>query len=481
MNENDSKYVKKPTTMDLLLGGQFLNVTPPDPLPALPEGPLPFPDAPAAAASRQPADLSAAPSALAQAVSASVDPVHAAPRVLKLARVPLGLFPKPLPEKDNPAALFCGGWLRKGGGAFIVAPSGVGKSVMTIQCAICWALGKPFFGVAPVRPLRIEIIQAEDDNNEIAFFRDKITEGLVNDFGFDEMEIEHVLGTPDCPESARVRMSKAVALTGQAFVEEIAELLRVDPLIDLVMVNPFQSYFGADCSKNVELSTFFRNWLDSAIKHPDDFGVDRAAVMFIHHTNKPPSDKDEREGWGVDMFAQYIGAGGAEIVNWSRAILSLMPTKIRGCFRLCAGKRGQRLGWEDVATGKPTFTKILKHADSGSIYWKPASPEDEAELSAKPAGKGGAVGGDGSGGVPPVPVKKGDLISTVNAVNQEPGMSENHYRLKIAATVPCSSPTARGLLLEALSEGLLCVKVVGKSKRYEVTAEGLAVLAKVDF
>ena len=67
--------------------------------------------------------------------------------------VPLGQFPDPKPEKENPAALFRRGWLRKGGGAFVVAPSGVGKSVFTIQAAICWALGKPAFGVEPVRPL----------------------------------------------------------------------------------------------------------------------------------------------------------------------------------------------------------------------------------------------------------------------------------------------------------------------------------------
>ena len=73
-------------------------------------------------------------------------------------RVAVGQIPDPLPEKDNPAALFKNGWLRKGGGAFIVAPSGVGKSSLTIQASMCWALGMEFFGIFPVRRLRIGII-----------------------------------------------------------------------------------------------------------------------------------------------------------------------------------------------------------------------------------------------------------------------------------------------------------------------------------
>ena len=51
-------------------------------------------------------------------------------------------------------------------------------------------------------------------------------------------------------------------------------------------------------------------------------------------------------------------AGGAEIVNWARAILSLMPTKIPGMFRLCAGKRGQRLGWEARKVGAGGFSPM---------------------------------------------------------------------------------------------------------------------------
>ena len=88
-------------------------------------------------------------------------------------------LPDPVPEIENPAALFRNGWLRKGGGAFLVSTSGSGKSVFAIQAALLWSIGKVAFGIEPVRPLRVAIIQAEDDNEEMADFRNQITDGLI--------------------------------------------------------------------------------------------------------------------------------------------------------------------------------------------------------------------------------------------------------------------------------------------------------------
>ncbi|HPS09709.1 MAG TPA: AAA family ATPase [Kiritimatiellia bacterium] len=353
-----------------------------------------------------------------------------AKRRLSSPLVPLGQFPDPKPEEENPAALFKRGWLRKGGGAFIVAPSGVGKSVFTVQAAICWSLGKAAFGVEPVRPLKIAVIQAEDDREEVGYFRNCVTRGLVDEFGFSEADIRFALGWDD-PSTARVFFHKAVGKCGQAFVEEVGALLDERPDIDLVIVNPFQSYFGGDVNKNNELSAFFRMWLDPEIKDPGDGGNDRAAVMFMHHTNKPPNVK-EREGWGVDMFAAYIGAGGAEIVNWARAILSLMPTRIPGMFRLCAGKRGQRLGWEDVS-GKTSYCKVLKHAENGNVYWREGTPEDEREL--------GLAANDGDGGKEKADGKADrGMIEMLHAVVWDPGHGPYHY-----ADVLCTDKEEGGL------------------------------------
>jgi hypothetical protein len=265
----------------------------------------------------------------------------------------------PVPETENEAALFRNGWLRKGGGAFLVSTSGTGKSVASIQCALLWAMGLPAFGVEPVKRLRIAIIQAEDDAEEMADFRNQITGGLI-DGGLDR---EAVLAA-----GGNIILADGTGKTGEGFTTFVGELLRARPDIDLLIVNPLQSFFGGDISRNAELSQFLRTWLDPVIK------PGRVGVLFVHHTNKPPASKD-RKGWGADTFSAYVGAGGAEIVNWCRAVLALMPCEaVPGLFRLVAGKRGGRLGWHD-SDGNKTNTRFIAHSE-GRIFWRDATPEE---------------------------------------------------------------------------------------------------------
>ena len=277
----------------------------------------------------------------------------------------------PLPEKDNPAALFRNGWLRKGGGAFLVSTSGTGKSVWTVQAALLWAQGLPAFGIVPVRPLKIGIVQAEDDDEEMVNFRNNITDGLVEQAGLDRDQVEAA--------RTNVLLFDAVRKFGGTFIEYVGKILEEHPELDLLIINPLQSFFGGDISRNAELSGFLRGGLDRFIK-PNKVGV-----LFIHHTNKPPNAK-ERTGWGADAFASYIGAGGAEIVNWARAVLALMPCENdSGLFRLTAAKRGQRLGWKDAA-GVRTDVRFIAHSKN-RIFWRDATPEEAATAQASAGGK----------------------------------------------------------------------------------------------
>ena len=402
---------------------------------------------------------------------AAADRVAPPKRKLSGKLIPLGQFPDPIPEKDNPAALFRNGWLRKGGGSFLIAPSGVGKSVLTVQAAICWALGKPFFGICPVRPLKIVVIQAEDDREEVAEFRNSVRHGLTTDFDFDDYDIRIALGMED-PATARVFFYKAVGKVGDAFVEELDILLEMNPDVDLVIVNPFQSYFGGDCGRNSELSRFFRTQLDPVIKDADDLGRDRAGIMFIHHTNKPPNDKDLRAEWGNDEFAQYIGAGGAEIVNWARAILSLMPSGVPGVFRYICGKRWQRLDWVGL-DGKPCRQKLIRHAENGCIYWRDATDDDAKAVEdamKKPAKS-----------LPPVNEERFSALSVVSYVDAHPGLSGRKYRDEISGAMKCSSGTVLNKLKEAVDKGLLVVESFGNSFVYTVTDEGKNAIRNTEF
>jgi len=44
-------------------------------------------------------------------------------------------------------------YLCRGGGMLLVGPTGVGKSTFAMQAALCWAIGRPFFGIEPAKPL----------------------------------------------------------------------------------------------------------------------------------------------------------------------------------------------------------------------------------------------------------------------------------------------------------------------------------------
>jgi len=296
---------------------------------------------------------------------AAVVPESQPPPDIPVCRSLADLTP-PLPEKDNPAALFRNGWLRKGGGAFLVSTSGTGKSVWTVQAALLWAQGLPAFGIVPVRPLKIGIVQAEDDDEEMVNFRNNITDGLVEQAGLDRDQVEAA--------RTNVLLFDAVGKFGGTFIEYVGKILEEHPELDLLIINPLQSFFGGDISRNAELSGFLRGGLDRFIK-PNKVGV-----LFIHHTNKPPNAK-ERTGWGADAFASYIGAGGAEIVNWARAVLALMPCENdSGLFRLTAAKRGQRLGWKDAA-GVRTDVRFIAHSKN-RIFWRDATPEEAATAQA---------------------------------------------------------------------------------------------------
>jgi hypothetical protein len=76
----------------------------------------------------------------------------------------IGYFESPL---DCSQVLLGNRWLSRRTGGFIVAPSGHGKSTLVIQATVGWSCGRIEFAIKPVGPLRILIVQSEDDDNDI--------------------------------------------------------------------------------------------------------------------------------------------------------------------------------------------------------------------------------------------------------------------------------------------------------------------------
>ena len=288
--------------------------------------------------------------------------------------VPLTDFSFDGPEEERPNALFPNGWFRKGQAMFLTSVAGSGKSVITTQLCYGWALGREVLGMKPFRPLTIGIIRPEDDDEEIAEFRDSMRRGYRQVYGWSDSDIAEA--------EKRVLMLNPKGKMGKEF---IAYLRRVQQKhhFDLVVINPLQGVAGIDLSQNKELTGFCRGGIDPIIKDEET----RCGLLVIHHTNKPPSDADKRN-FGKGAFAQYIGAGGQEINAWMRGMLLLMPTIEPGIYEFSAVKRGERLGWANPPGKNYYFpTKLIRQSakEERMLFWHEvgAVPESLQSRNAK--------------------------------------------------------------------------------------------------
>ena len=272
-------------------------------------------------------------------------------------------LPEPVPEDQNPRALFKRGYLRKGHALCLVSCAGVGKSVISLQLALAWSIGKPCFGIEPVRPLRIAVFTFEDDTEDNADFRKDYRAGFMRE-GWTEEEIDRALASVDF-----------IDIGGKAdeqFAEALADIQREHPR-DLYIVNPLGDIMDEfDASDNADAKHFFKRVLDPVIKGTTDARTE-CALVLVGHTGKAPKSAKDREGFMRGTFAQYDAAGAAALMNWARAILMLAPTTSSGDFILLGAKRQARLGWKD-SDEKATNERFISY--SPDIKFWVETPEE---------------------------------------------------------------------------------------------------------
>jgi len=243
-------------------------------------------------------------------------------------------------------------FLCRHGSLLIVGNTGIGKSSLTTQMMMKWALGEECFGITPTRPLKSLMIQGENDEQDLSEMRDGVCRSL-------ELSPEQTAAI-----NANVLICHENSTVAERFVEEIVEPLVVHHRPDLLWIDPVFQYLGGDANQQEVVGRFLRQNIGPLIKRHD------CAVVFVHHTAKPSKASKPN---GNPLLRAYDAAGSAEFSNWPRAVLSLQSTNTADTYRLVAAKRGGRLGWRMPDGTTRCYEKLLTHSrEPGTIFWQEA-------------------------------------------------------------------------------------------------------------
>jgi hypothetical protein len=285
-----------------------------------------------------------------------------------------------IPPKDDRSILLGNRYLNRGDGLVLSSSSGMGKSSMSHQMASNWALGESFHGIPANGEMRILIVQSEDSDGDIA----ECWQSIKHVRKFSPEQIATL--------EKNIRIISERSLRGVAFIRWLDKQAK-DFKPDLVLINPLQAFIDGDVTDSHDLGAFLREGLNG-INKAAEFGY-----VIVHHTTKPATGKDRGERQWHEVM--YDMAGGAEIINWARGIISLRACEEVGKFRVVLAKRGRRAGvTREVQQGAGTRLEIvtqfgLQHAsgflpgtDTGIIFWEAcALPSEDA-----PSGKSKSPG-----------------------------------------------------------------------------------------
>ena len=266
-------------------------------------------------------------------------------------------------RKNDPNNILGNRWLCKGGSLLIVGQSGTGKSSLMMQAAVHWALGRDFFGIKPVRPLRSVIMQAENDFLDLGESLQDVVAGAYL----------------DSTERSQLRDHLAIyrdtVSTGTTFTKALRDLI-VTHQADIVFVDPLLSFAGIDVSDQEQASKFLRHDLAPILLETG------AVLVAMHHTGKPKTG--DKEGQTIADLA-YAGIGSSEFTNYFRECAVLMRCQgDEPIYKFGLTKRRGRAGLKDHEGQYKGEIYIRHAAEKGVIRWEYSQPPSQTETEVAP-------------------------------------------------------------------------------------------------
>jgi hypothetical protein len=289
------------------------------------------------------------------------------------------VFPFPIDEAMIPVRDWVvPGLLMRRHVSVLVAPSGSGKSLLTLQLGIACALHKPWSGWLPRRKFRVLVINSEDDVDEMR--RRLAAAARIMVPSKDEQDcLRNNVALVDNADGAVVAKfdAKTKTMIATPLLDQIIATIKQNE-IDIIFVDPFAETFEGDENSNSELK-----WAGVMWRHvARETG---AAVCLVHHTKK----------YATGMAGDVDAARGAgALIGIARIVSTLFPMTTREAEVMGVedDKRGFYLRYDDAKANlnikspfarwffKQTITldnktDELPGDDVGVLIpWKPSGP-----------------------------------------------------------------------------------------------------------
>jgi RecA-family ATPase len=274
--------------------------------------------------------------------------------------IPL-IDPFPLDDKDvNPRDWVVPGLLMRRHVTVLVAPSGVGKSLLTLQWGIACVEGKAWADWRPREVFNVLVINSEDETDEM---KRRLIAALYI-MGVEQRDLKGKFRLADNPDGAVIAKfdAKTKTLVRTPWLERIVATVIANK-IDIVFVDPFAETFEGDENSNSELKWAGVLWREVARRA-------NCAVCLIHHTKK----------YATGMAGDVDAARGAgALIGIARIVSTLFPMTAEEAKTLLTeqerARRLQYLRYDDAKANLNLVTSAAKWFYKETVTLANARPE----------------------------------------------------------------------------------------------------------